>query len=77
MFSASAKSLECTTSEELENVANSTEQVLSITTASPCEEDCSETVYKFAVGLIILQYIIVLSVLVACCCLASRKRTDY
>lgn len=74
MFKVSTKSRECG-SEELEDVANITEQVLSISTPTPCE-DCSKTVYQFAVGLIIIQYIIVLSVLVACCCLATRKRTS-
>lgn len=51
---------------------NSTDLIPEITTPITCK-DCSNTVYQFAVGLIILQYIVVLFVFVLCCCFGLRK----
>ena len=45
------------------------------TTSSPCH-DCSNIVYQFAIGIVVVQYIAVFAVFVFCCCFAIRKSVN-
>lgn len=54
---------------------NATDLFPVATTAATCE-DCSDGVYQFAVGVIIVQYMAVFCVIVFCCCAAMKKGTS-
>lgn len=78
IFKVSVNSKSCIGRQDTENellfnqLDNSTDLLPDVTTPRTCE-DCSNSVYQFAVGLIVLQYIVVFLVFVACCCVAIRK----
>lgn len=76
IFKVSVNSKPCSQQDpgnELFNeVDNSTALLPAATTPGTCE-DCSDSVYQFAIGLIVVQYIVVFSVFVICCCAAIRK----
>lgn len=77
VFKVTMNSRSCSSQRDAERelfIDNFTEPIPDVTPIT-CE-DCSNAVYQFAVGLIVLQYIIVLFVFVICCCFALRKRTQ-
>lgn len=45
------------------------------TTHSFCE-DCSNGVYKFAIGVTVVEYIAIFSVFIVCCCVIIKKGRD-
>lgn len=81
VFKVTVNSRSCSSQQDAERelfseMDNFTEPMPDVTTPITCE-DCSNAVYQFAVGLIILQYFVVLFVFVICCCFALRRRARY
>lgn len=78
IFKVSVNSKSCSRlDEETEpfiEIGNSTELMPDVTSPVTCE-DCSNSVYQFAVGLIVLQYMVVFLVFVVCCCVAMKRGT--